>query len=251
MRKITIVLLILLVLGILGGVLFLTFQNTDIIYVCDYTELSSSPTVSAMVAKRLYSSSIDQEKIEELSGSLLTTAFTEDELLEAALRSGKPEFYPWFSFQITRKSEKNLTIVEGKVGQTLFEGQTSSRYRIDNLRIEMTSDQSPVNASETVIYGADGTEETGHRVIPVVAGDGSSLAAFLDKTGAYDIALEGGSGTIMIQYTYDICTSDALISKTVMKDQLVQVYINITAGTDGGVSATYELVDASQVSDVY
>ncbi|MCM1055061.1 MAG: hypothetical protein NC394_05995 [Bacteroides sp.] len=251
MRKITIVLLILLVVGILGGVLFFTFEKSDITYVCDYTELSSSPSTSAMVVKRLYSSSIDPEKVEDLSATLLTTAFTEDELLEAALKSGKPEFYPWFSFEVTRKPGKNLTIIEGKIGQTLFEGQTSSRYRIDNLRMEMTSDASPVNASETVIYGANGLEENGHRVVPVVAGDGGSLAAYLDRTGAYDIALDGGSGTVMIQYTYDICTSDALISKKVMEDQLLQVYINITAGTDSNVSATYEVVDAYLISDVY
>lgn len=251
MRKITIVLLIVLVVAILGGVLFFAMGNTDITYVCDYTELSSSPTASAMVAKRLYSSAIDPEKVEELSSTLLTTAFTEDELLEAALKSGKPEFYPWFSFLVTRNPRKNITIVEGKIGQTLFEGQTASRYRLDNIRVEMTSDASPINASETVIYGADGTEENGHRVIPVVAGDGSGLAAYLDKTGAYDIALDGGSGTVMIQYTYDICTSDALINKTVMKDQLIQVYINITAGSDSNVSATYEVVEAYQISDVY
>ncbi len=117
MKKITIILLIFLVLGVVGGVVFFAYESGDITYVCDYTELSSSPTVSAMVAKRLYSSSIDPEKMEELSSSLLTTAFTEDELLEAALKSGKPEFYPWFSFQITRKTDQNRTILEGQQGQ--------------------------------------------------------------------------------------------------------------------------------------
>ncbi len=55
MKKITIILLIFLVLGVVGGVVFFAYESGDITYVCDYTELSSSPTVSAMVAKRLYS----------------------------------------------------------------------------------------------------------------------------------------------------------------------------------------------------
>ncbi len=250
MKKITIILLIFLVVGIVGGVVFFAYESGDITYVCDFTELSSSPTASAMLAKRLYSSSIDPEKMEELSSSLLTTAFTEDELFEAALKSGKPEFYPWFSFQITRKTAQNRVILEGQQGQTLFEGQDSSRYRVENLRMEMTS-ESAINADETIIYSADGQSGESHRVVPIVAEDGSSLAVFLDKAGAYDISLEGGSGTVMVQYTYDIVTNDALISRTVMKDQLIQFYINITLGEDSNVSATYEVVEAYQVSDVY
>ena len=250
MKKITIIMLILLVIAITGGVVFFAYTDGDITYVTDYTELSSSPTVSAMVAKRLYSSNIDQAKMEELSSTLLTTAFTEDELLEAALKSGKPEFYPWFSFQITRSAANNRVIVEGKQGQDLFEGQDVSLYRIENLRMEVTS-ESPIMADECVIYGLNGDSEESHRAVPIVAEDGSSLAVVLDRAGAYDLSLEGGSGTIMIQYTYDIATTDALISRTVMKDQLMQFYINITLGENGEVSATYEMVDAYQVSDVY
>ena len=55
----------------------------------------------------------------------------------------------------------------------------------------------------------------------------------------------------MVQYTYDIVTNEALISRTVLKDQLIQFYITITLGEDSNVSATYEVVDAYQISDVY
>lgn len=251
MRKRTIVLLIFLVLAILGIVIYFSLWQNDITYVCDYTELSSSPTVSAMVARRLYSSQIDQEKVEELNSTLLTTNFTEDELFEAALKSGKPEFYPWFSFQVSRRKANNIMVIQGKLGQNLFNDQENSKYRFTNVRIEMTSDTSPINASQTVIYGAKELSDSSELVVPVVAGDGSSLAAFLDKAGAYDIALDGGSGTVMIQYTYDICTSDSLIKRTVLKDQILQVYINIGVNAEGDVSASYELVDAYQISDVY
>lgn len=250
MKKITVILLILLVIAITGGVVFFAYESGDITYVTDYTELSSSPTASAMVAKRLYSSSVDPEKMEELSSTLLVTSFTEEELLEAALKSGKPEFYPWFSFQVTRDKAKNRVILEGQQGQDYFDGQESSRYRIENLRMEVTS-ESPIIADESIIYAADGQSEEGYRAVPVVAEDGSSLAVVLDRAGAYDLSLEGGSGTVMIQYTYDIATTDALISRTVLKDQLMQFYINITLGENSEVSATYEVVDAYQISDVY
>ncbi len=116
--------------------------------------------------------------------------------------------------------------------------------------MEMTS-ESAINADESIIFSADGLSDESHRVVPLVAEDGSSLAVFLDKAGAYDISLEGGSGTVMVQYTYDIVTNDALISRTVLKDQLIQFYITITLGEDSNVSATYEVVDAYQISDVY
>ena len=250
MKKITVILLILLVVLITGGVVYFAYTDGDITYVTDYTELSSSPTASMMVAKRLYSSDIDPAKMEELSSTLLTTAFTEDELLEAALKSGKPEFYPWFSFNVTRVAARNRVILEGQQGQDLFEGQDASRYRIENLRMEVTS-ESPIMADESIIYAANADSEQGYRAVPLVAEDGSSLAVVFDRAGAYDLSLEGGSGTIMVQYTYDIATTDALISRTVMKDQLIQFYINISLGENSEVTATYEVVDAYQVSDVY
>lgn len=250
MKKITVILLILLVLAITGGVILFAYESVEITYVADFTELSSSPTASAMVAKRLYSSNVDPEKMEELSNTLLTTSFTEDELLEAALKSGKPEFYPWFSFQVTRNTSNNRVILEGKQGQDLFEGQDVSRYRIENLRMEVTS-ESPIMADESIIYSADGTSNEGRRAVPIVADDGSSLAVVLDRAGAYDLSLEGGSGTVMVQYTYDIATTDALLSRIILKDQLIQFYISVTLGDNSEVSATYEVVDAYQVSDVY
>ena len=65
------------------------------------------------------------------------------------------------------------------------------------------------------------------------------------------MSLEGGSGTVMVQYTYDIATTDALLSRIILKDQLIQFYISVTLGDNSEVSATYEVVDAYQVSDVY
>lgn len=252
MKKITIILLILLVIGILAGVLVLAYSSGELTYVCDYKENKSSAYASSMLAKRLYSSGIDENKMEELSQSLLTTAFTEDELLEAALKSGKPEFYPWFSFELKKKAEENILFLEGKFGQTLFEEQKSSRFTITNLTMEMTCENISISSDATVLYGMEdkiGAET--RRVTPALAEDGSSLAAQFGRTGAYDIILNGGSGTIMVQYTYDIRPTDGLFNRTVLEKQLIQVYITVNTAEDGSMTADYEIVEASQVSDLY
>lgn len=251
MRRITIVLLIFLVLGILAGVIFISYRGSDIVYVCDYKDNASSDLTSSTILKRLYSSGIDEASVQELSTTLLTTAFTEDELLEAALKAGKPEFYPWFSFQISRSPNANNVVLEGKVGQTLFEDQDSSRYTVTNLKMEMTTDTSPINADKTVMYGCVNNTGLVTRVVPVVAGDGSSLAVLMDKFGAYDVEIDGFTGTLMVQYTFDIVTTDQLFNHTVLSDQLVQIYITMNGNDQGGVDASFEIVDASQVSDVY
>lgn len=252
MKKITIVLLILLVLGILAGVLLLAYSSGELTYVCDYKETKASSYSSSMVAKRLYSSGIDQKKMDELSQSLLTTAFTEEELLEATLKSGKPEFYPWFSFELKKKPEDDMLFLEGQFGQTLFDGQKSSRFTVTNLQMEMTCENVSINSDATVIYGAEDTvgAET-KRIIPMISEDGSELAAKIGRTGAYDIILNGGSGTIMVQYTYDIRPTDGLFNRTVLEQQLIQIYITISTADDGTMTANYEIVEASQVSDLY
>ena len=251
MKKITIILLIILVLGIMAGVLYFAYSSGDLTYVCDYQETKSSSYSSSMVAKRLYSSNIDEKKMEDLSKSLLTTAFSEDELLDAALKSGKPEFYPWFSFQAMKRAEDTKLYIEGKFGQTLFENQTTSRYTITNLKMEMTAEDAVIDPNSTIVYGTQNFSGELQKITPVAAEDGSSLAVQIGNAGAYEIVLDGTSGTFMIQYTYDIIPTDGLFKRVVLEDQLIQVYITVTTAADGTLSASYEIVDASQISDLY
>lgn len=251
MKKITIILLIILVLGIMAGVLYFAYSSGDLTYVCDYQETKSSSYSSSMVAKRLYSSNIDEKKMEELSESLLTTAFTEEELLEAALKSGKPEFYPWFSFQTMKKAEDNQLFIEGKFGQTLFENQTTSRFTVTNVKMELTSENAVISPDDSVVYGSQDFSGEIRKITPVVAEDGSSLAVQLGNAGAYNIVFDGTSGTVMIQYTYDVIPTDGLFKRVVLEDQLIQIYVTVTTAEDGTLSASYEIAEASQISDLY
>lgn len=251
MKKITIILLIILVLGILAGVLYFAYSGGELTYVSDYQETLKSSYSSSMIAKRLYSSNIDEKRMEELSKSLLTTAFTEDELLEAALKSGKPEFYPWFSFEAKKRPEDNSFFLEGRFGQTLFEGQKTSRFTVTNLKMEMTSDGAAINSALTTVYGTDSLNTEVQKITPIVAEDGSSLAVQIGSGGAYDVVFNGTSSTIMVQYTYDIVPTDGIINHVVLENQLIQVFVTVTTQEDGTLTASYEIIDASQVSDLY
>lgn len=247
MRKITVVSLIILVIAIVAGVIVLTYSRDEISYVFDH----KTETPSALVVRRLYSSGINEEEVNKLSESLLTTSFTEDELLASALRAGKPEFYPVFSFQLDKGEGNNTVLLAGSIEQQLFDNQTSTDYCFSNLKMEVTSDGAYIDEENTVIYGtnAAGTEIV--KCTPIVAGDGSSLAVQLDAIGAYTISLEGRSGTIMVQYTYNVNTNRELFNPTMLENQILQVYITLTTLEDGSLGANFEVVEASEVSELY
>ena len=247
MRKITIITLILLVIAIIVGVVIFTYSRDEISYVFDHTTV----TPSGLAVNRLYSSGINEEEVNRMSESLLTTSFTEDELLDAALRAGKPEFYPVFTFQVASGDRDNTVKLAGKVEQKLFEEQTSTDYSFRNLRLEVTCDGAYINEEDTYILGTNANGTAVEKTVPIVAEDGSSLAAQLDAIGAYTIGLEGRSGTIMLQYTYDVITNRALVNNKMLEGQILQVYVTLTTLEDGSVGADFEVVEASEISELY
>ena len=247
MKRITIISLIFLVIAIIVGVMFFTYSRNEIRYVFDHT--ATAP--SELAVKRLYSSGIDEEEINRLSESLLTTSFTEDELLEAALKAGTPEFYPVFSFQVAKGEGDNTLLLAGKVEQQLFDNQTNTDYSFRNLRLEVTSDAAVIDEENTSILGTNHDGTLVEKAVPIVASDGSSLAVQLDAIGAFTISFQGRTGTIMLQYTYDIITNRAIFNRTVLEDQILQVYITLNTQEDGSVGASFEAVDASEVSELY
>ena len=247
MRKITIIALIILVIAIVAGVFFFTYTHNEISYVFDHNTV----TPSGLSVKRLYSSGIDAEEMTRLSESLLTTSFTEDELLEAALRAGKPEFYPVFTFQLAKGSDDNSVVLAGKVEQQLFDNQTTTDYSFRNLRLEVTSDTAVITEEGTYILGTNHDGTLIEQSTPIIASDGSSLAVQLDAIGAYSLAFEGRTGTIMLQYTYDVITNRSIFNRTVVEGHILQVYVTLNTLEDGDVGATFEVVDASEISELY
>lgn len=252
MKKATIIVLIAFVLAILAGVIFFLYSGAnDITYVCDYQDTLNSTYSSALVLKRLYSSNIDEEKMEDFSSTLITTEFTEDELLTAALKAGKPEFYPWFSYQTKKPMNSDNIILEGKMGQTLFENQTSTKYTVSNLRMELACEDLEIDGDNTVIYGTEPPLADVKKTVPVISEDYTTMAAFIDKIGSYNVCFNGTSGTIMVQYTYDVIAANGVISRNILEDQLLQLYITVSTAEDGSLTVGYEIVEGNQVSDIY
>ncbi len=252
MKKATIIVLIAFVLAVLAGVIFFLYTgSSNITYVCDYKDITASSYSSVLIMKRLYSSHIDEEKTEEFSQNLLTTEFTEEELLEAALKSGTPEFYPWFSFQTKKPLNGSDIVLEGKMGQTLFENQTSTKFTVSDLKMELTCEGLELDSEGTSIYGTDPPLTGMQKVFPVISEDGTSLAAPLGKIGSYEIGFSGTGGTIMVQYTFDVAAANGIISRTILEDQLLQIYITVSPAEDGSITVDYEVTEGYQVSDVY
>ena len=252
MKKATIIVLIAFVIAVMAGVVFFLYAgSSDLTYVTDYKEETGSSYASALVLKRLYSSNINQEKTEEFSEKLLTTEFTEEELLDAALKAGTPEFYPWFLFQMKKPFQGEELVLEGKMGQTLFDGQSSSKYTVTNLKMELTCEDLEIDSENTSVYGTEPPLSEIKKVVPVISEDGSSLAAMIDKIGNYEIGFKGSGGTVMVQYTFDVAAANGIISRTILEDQLIQIYITVATAEDGTITAQYEVVEGYQVSAVY
>ena len=245
MRKLTIVILIMVVLGVLAGCLFIVLNPSEISYVGDYKTYSEDG--NQLLIKRLYCTDIDQEKMKELADSTLATAFTDEEILAAALRAGKPKYYPWYYFEVTRCLSKDGDIsLSGKINQSLAEGQTVIDFAPENLRLEVVATGVTIS-DKSVIYGTNDTGDDAQKRIPVR----SSMIVEMGEAGAYEIILQGTSGSLMMQFTYDICTAGTLVPKTVLTDQLLLVYVYFSTDENGIISVTYDLVGASQISDIY
>ena len=107
MKKVVIVLLILLVLGITGYFVYTEISVKEITYVSDVETNENDGRYSV---RRLYSSDIDIEKLNEKVESLTLLEFSEEDILAAALEAGTPEFYPAFHILTYRPSVKDRYI---------------------------------------------------------------------------------------------------------------------------------------------
>ena len=242
MRKATIIILILIVLGILAGSIYYTLNPSPIQYVGDY--VSTQTKESEYLLRRLYSSDIDQEKMAQLAANTLSTEFSDEDIEKAALKAGIPQFYQIFYFDTT--SSTDGIEISAKFTQGLAEGQDAANYMPTNVTMEIVSADFTISDSSISANSGDIVSQS----TPVISEDGSNLAAFFDGTSVSKFDLTGTSGTVMIQYKYDIKTSGKLISKTMLTDQLAIFYVTVT-NADGELSVSYRADEFHLVSDVY
>lgn len=254
MRKIVIILLMVLVIGIVGFYAYNEFRVREIVYVNDH-----QTTVNSRCAvRRLYSSDVDLEKYNELLAQLISLEFTEEDILHAALESGTPEFYPAFHTSVYQESDEKKENAENaeeeeregftlrsRVVQELTEGQERTNFRLANLRLEVITNG--VTIDEVTAESIDTLNNTA-RESALVNEQGTGMTVSLKNCGDTEIKFLGSEGTIVLQYVYDI-ESVSLFPQTVMSGCFIRINVRTSMDEDGKITAEYTYDEATTVEE--
>ena len=199
MKKAVIVMLILLVLGIVGYFVYNELSIKEITYVSDVEHNEEN---GRYAVKRLYSSDIDVEKLNEKVDKLLMLEFSEEDVLAAALNAGTPEFYPAFHILTYRPSPKEDVIyMDLTAVQEIAPGQKNTDYCMDNLKLEVMTTGISITEAEAV--GTDSLNRTVNESI-LKNENGTEMMVELNDYGSVKMNFDGLTGTIVLQYTFDI-----------------------------------------------
>lgn len=243
MKKIAIIVLIVLVVGIVGFYTYISLSVPRIEYVSDTPKESGNGLDYSV--KRLYSSDIDYDKLSEiLDKTLISTEFTEDDIYKAALAAGTPQFYPSFYFTVEPSDEEGEYRLYGTVNQEMAEGQTNTDFRCDSLVAECVA--SGFTITEAVTKPTD--SKIASFGAPVLSEDGTNLAFSLGDTGYYEMLLKGTSGTVRLQFLYNVNTN-SIFTQKVLEEQVLVVEVSIAEGERGIPSVTYTLENYSSTED--
>lgn len=242
MKKIAIVALIILVFATIGFYSYLELSVPEIEYVSDNQKIIG--VGNEFSVKRLYSSDIDYDKLTTiLDSTLVSTEFSEDDIYRAALAAGTPQFYPSFYFNVQETEDPQIIKLRGTINQELAEGQESTNFRLDSLLLECVSSGFLIN--DATMKATD--ENAQAFSAPVISQDGTNLAMSIGDTGYYEIELQGTSGTLQLQYLFNV-SSSSLFDRVMLEDQILLVNVSITA-TDSVPNVTFSVADYTSTED--
>lgn len=244
MKKVIIVLLILLVLGIVGYFVYSEISVKEITYVSDVEEDEGDGRYSV---KRLYSSGIDLEQFNEKIDNLILLEFSDEDILAAALEAGTPEIYPAFHILTYRPSMKEDTIyMDLSAVQELAPGQETANYTMTNLKLEVMTTGVTIQEAEAV--GMDSlNRKIDESILKNESGTGMMLE--LNDYGTANMTLNGTTGSVVLQYTFDIKKS-TLFPATALTGCMVMIRVNIITNDAGETEITYQL-DPVSTTDEY
>lgn len=245
MKKVVIIIMIVLVAGIVTLYALNEFQLREITYVGDYT---SEQTKTSFSVKRLYSSDIDMDKYNAMLEKLISVEFTEDEILRAALDSGTPEFYPAFYTAVSRHKKDDGTdelTLQTVTMQELAENQQRTNFRLANLRLEVITNGVTIDDVTATSYNALNSKKT---ETPLINESGTGMTVELQNNGNTDIDLSGTSGTVVLQYVFDI-EHVSMFPKIVMNDCFLRVDVTIGEDENGRLTADHTVNPASTVDE--
>ncbi len=243
MRRVIIVFLILLVIGIVGFYTYNEFRVREIVYVGDYESDTSDNTHSV---KRLYSSEVDFEEYNQKLEDLISLEFTEEEILKAALESGIPEFYPAFLTSVHKGStQDDFFVLNTRVVQQLAEGQTRADFTLSNLRLEVITNG--VTIDEVDAESQDYLSVV-RKEIPLINEAGTGMTIDLRNYGDTEITFDGTAGAIVLQYVFDI-QSVSFFPSTVLSDCFIRINVSVSEDTEGHIMTVYSIDDSSTVEE--
>jgi hypothetical protein len=243
MKKAVIIALIFIVLGIVGYFVYTEISVKDISYV---SSVENDDKEGRYSVKRLYSSDIDIEAFNKKVENLLLLEFSDEDIEAAALEAGTPQFYPAFHVLTFRPHDKENTVyVDLSAWQEIAPGQQDVNYSMTNLRLEaMTTGVSIVEAK------AVGTDSLNRSINEAILKNetGTGMMVELNDYGSVNLTLEGVTGSITLQYTFDV-RSNSLLPKTVLTGCMVMIRINVITNSGGDTEISYQLEPATTVDE--
>ena len=245
MKKVVIVLLILLVLGITGYFVYTEISVKEITYVSDVETNENDGRYSV---RRLYSSDIDIDKLNEKVESLTLLEFSEEDILAAALEAGTPEFYPAFHILTYRPSVKENTMyMDLSAVQELAPGQETANYTMTNIKLEVMTTGVSITDAEAV-----GTDSLNRKISEAILKNesGTGMMVELNDYGSVQMTLDGITGSVVLQYTYDI-KKNTLFPATALTGCMVMIRVNIITNDAGETEITYQLDPISTVDEYF
>jgi hypothetical protein len=241
MRRIVFVVLIVIVVIVVSFYTFLEFRTNEIIFESDVV---SSWDYGASVM-RVYRAVVDVDTfISEAENSLITAAFTDEELYAAALASGIPEFCPTFRFDIYNPdTAMDVFNFVASVKMGLHEDQKTHNFMLSDLSLEVITDGAVITDVE-LKPEVEHEELTGRQIL---SADGRTLAINLANISDYSLTLTG-FGSVRFQYTYNIVTG-GLFTRPVLEEQILIVHANISRGANGELLVEYINEPFSSIED--
>lgn len=242
MKKGIILSLIVVVVAVVALFVYAEFSVGEIFYVNDY---ESEVEDNHYSVKRLYSSDIDIEEFNEQIEKLISLEFTEEDIMRAALEAGTPKFYPAFHVYAHRRKEDEYLELNISAVQELAENQSSVEFTLENVRLEVVTNGLTIKESTTHSGKWDGVTEISQ---PIVNDGGTGMAVGLGKFGDSTLVLEGNSGTVVLQFSYDI-RSQTLFPTTVMTDCFLRIDVNLSLDNNGNIVMTCSKNKATTVDE--
>ena len=243
MKKAGIVFLILIVLGIVGYFVYTEISVKELTYV---STVEKNDEHGRYAVKRLYSSDIDIEAFNKKIEDLMLVEFSEEDILAAALEAGTPEFFPAMHVRTYRSDdEENTVYMDLMTVQELAKGQKNTDYSMTNIKLEiMTTGVSIVEAE------AVGTDSLNRAVDESILKneEGTAMVVELNDYGTANLKLNGTTGTVVLQYTYDI-KKNSLLPATALTGCLTQIRVNIITNAEDQTEISYTVDPATTIDE--